>query len=69
MDVDSCIDAYMKMADSIFQQVAYSAMLGRKVQTRLDSEHLNKALKATIKQQGLQENEFFMEKPAPKRKI
>jgi hypothetical protein len=69
MDIDSCIDAYTEMADSIFQKVAHRVTLGGKVQARFDSERLNEAIKSIIKQQGLQENEVFIEKSAQNCKV
>ena len=49
-DVDSCIDAYVDIADSIFQQVAHRVTLGGKAQARFDSRRLEEAIKATYRQ-------------------
>jgi len=64
MDVDTCIDAYTEMSDSIFQKVAHRVTLSGKVQARFDSERLTKSIKAIIKQHGLQEDDTLLEKPA-----
>ena len=56
MDINSCIDAYTSLSDSVFQKVKHRVTLRGKVQGRFDSAELERAIKTIVQSQGHDEN-------------
>ncbi|KAF2711453.1 FabD/lysophospholipase-like protein [Pleomassaria siparia CBS 279.74] len=56
MSVGDAIDAYLSLADRVFQKTAYGVTIQGRIQGRFDSGELTQAVREVIKQQGLQED-------------
>ncbi|KAK9384173.1 hypothetical protein V1515DRAFT_624563 [Lipomyces mesembrius] len=61
MDVDECIKAYTKVAESVFSQKKSSLPFSwkGKVEAQFDSSELEKAIRETIKGSGISEADLF----------
>ena len=62
MDIDSCIEAYTNMSDSIFRKTHHriNAKNG-KIQGRFDTQELERAMKQVIIGAGVDENALLMD--------
>ena len=56
MDINSCIDAYTHLSDSVFQKLRHRVTVSGKVQGRFDTAGLEQAIKTIVQDQGLDEN-------------
>ncbi|KAH7126726.1 hypothetical protein B0J11DRAFT_284076 [Dendryphion nanum] len=56
MTVDEAIDAYLSLADCVFQKKAHRVTVKGKIQGRFDSDELARAVKEVVKRQGLDED-------------
>jgi hypothetical protein len=64
MSVDECIDAYLSLSDDIFHKKRHRVTVKGKVQGRFDSEELERAVKAIIKERGYDEEVLLKDDPA-----
>ena len=69
MDIDSCIEAYATLSDSVFQKVKHRVTIGGKVQGRFDAVGLEAAIKKIVVAQGLQEDALLKDDPDAKCKV
>lgn len=57
MDIDACIESYIKMSDNIFRKKHHRInSWNGQVQGRFDTAELEKAIKKIIEEQGYDEN-------------
>lgn len=59
MTVDDAIDAYLSVADSVFQKKAHRVTIKGKIQGRFDSDELARSVKKVVKGQGLDEDSLL----------
>ncbi|KAH7126725.1 hypothetical protein B0J11DRAFT_460046 [Dendryphion nanum] len=64
MTVDEAIDAYLSLADRVFQKKAHRVTVKGKIQGRFDSDELARAVKEVVKRQGLDENALLKDEAA-----
>jgi hypothetical protein len=70
MDMDSCIAAYAEMSDKIFQKKHHRVNVKNgQIQGRFDTTELERAIKAIIKSQGLDEDTLLMDQPGSPCKV
>ena len=56
MSVNECIDAYLSLSDRVFQKKRHWVTIKGSIQSRFDSEELERAVKEVVTAQGLQED-------------
>jgi hypothetical protein len=64
MSVDECIGAYLSLSDDIFHKKRHRVTVKGKVQGRFDSEELERAVKAIVKERGYDEEVLLKDDPA-----
>jgi hypothetical protein len=69
MDVDSCINAYARLSDSVFQKVKHRVTLGGKVQGRFDSTELERAIKTVVRSEIHDENALLKDESGTSCKV
>jgi hypothetical protein len=63
MSIDDCIDAYLSLSDRVFEKKAHRVTIKGKVQGRFDSKELERVVKETIAEQGLQVDTLLKDAP------
>jgi hypothetical protein len=63
MSVDECIGAYLSLSDDIFHKKRHRVTVKGKVQGRFDSEELERAVKAIVKERGYDEEVLLKDDP------
>lgn len=56
MSLDECINAYLSLLDRVFQKKRHRVSAKGVIQGRFDLQELERAVKAVVKGQGLQED-------------
>lgn len=69
MDVDSCIDAYTKLSDGIFQKQKHRVSRSGTIQGRFDTQGLERSIKEVIREQGLGVDELLKDDPRARCKV
>ena len=69
MTVDECIDAYVSLSDRIFQKRRHRVTIKGRVQSRFDSDELERAIKEMIVKQGLETDVLLKDSPDAKCKV
>jgi hypothetical protein len=64
MSVDECIGAYLSLSDDVFHKKRHRVTIKGKVQGRFDSEELERAVKAIVKERGYDEEVLLKDDPA-----
>lgn len=63
MSIDECISAYLSLSDNIFHKRRHRVTVKGKIQGRFDSDELERAVKAIIKERGLTEEMLLKDAP------
>lgn len=56
MSIDECVDAYLSLSDRVFQKKRHRVTIKGRIQSRFDSEELERAVKEMVTAQGLQKD-------------
>lgn len=59
MSINECIDAYLSLSDRIFQKKRHRVTIKGSIQSRFDSEELERVVKEVVTAQGLQKDELL----------
>lgn len=69
MTVDESIDAYVQLADSVFQKKRHRVTLKGRMQGRFGSDELEHAIKEILRKKQLDENALMQESQDPRYKV
>jgi hypothetical protein len=69
MSVDECIGAYLSLSDDIFHKKRHRVTIKGKVQGRFDSDELERAVKAIVKERGFEEGVLLKDDAAAACKV
>ena len=69
MTVDECINAYMLLSDKIFQKQRHRVTIKGHIQSRFDSDKLEKAIKEIVVEKGLEEDALLQDSRDAKCKV
>lgn len=69
MSIDECIGAYLSLSDDIFHKKRHRVTVKGKIQGRFDSDELERAVKAIVKDRGFEEEVLLKDDPASACKV